>query len=194
MTATESKPPKAKRVPDPEKVKLRNQRRRERYANDAAYREQVRTTSRDGYRSRAGSKWHAPVASLEEAIAIGTVRSVSLPGDVVEDRLTFTLDEVCAVFNRSRSVINRWIADGRFPPPIVPARMVSRVRDFKIRKGVSFAYETRVYLLPELEALYTVLKPHFDKVNYFRNDHVEESSRIHAAVRAVRATMGLPLS
>lgn len=154
----------------------RNERRRQKYATDPAYREQMKDRARKAYRDRAhgddGSKksdLYDPRNSLKKLAKLGTIRDVDgIKGKGLVRALTFTKLELSRVLGRSRKQLYAWVNRDTLPSPIYQAGGLN------------------VYLECEVVAIIEAIGEHLATVTYFRDDHDEQINAVHTAVITAR--------
>lgn len=99
------------------------ERRRQRYAEDAEYREACQQRAREYSMSKRSPGAHeaykdAVMESLSGRKSLGTVREISTPkGKVLGTDLSYSIPECALVINRPAYVVREWINSGRFPAP-----------------------------------------------------------------------------
>lgn len=144
----------------------RNRYRRERYAQDSAYREQAKRHALLAHRKRTG-KVPTRVDFTARVKQFGEVRDIR-SGRVTQKVRCFTLKELGEVLQRAPSGISKWIKDEWIYPP-------RAVATFQVPVGagarMSRPYEAHVYLEDEVRAMAEVLTEHFaTRLNLNRRD------------------------
>ncbi len=160
----------------------RNRRRRERYAQDAEYRQSVREQVRRSYRVNTDRRIREEpscLTVLPELHTYGDRRSVVFPDGREDELHTFTTDELADVIGRNVQVLYRWRQDGRWPFPTLLCRDVTRIPVF-------------VYSLEEVRAIIEIFGRHQERTPYYhRKHHGELRAGIFAATRAALAAIGI---
>lgn len=142
----------------------RNARRRERYAQDVAYREDEIERSRANYRDRNGSPTVNDIRGTK-AGTYGVLRQVGGKGRKV---VTFTIKELAKAMGYNSQIMGRWVGDGRMPAPVLESGHLI------------------VYNYPEVRAIMSVLSDHLKSTAYYRSDHQGTRAKMFDAVDAVR--------
>lgn len=138
----------------------RNERRRQRYANDPAYRKKCIATTRENYRRNGHMDSDLNcLGSLSNLSAYGLKRRV--PGLNTGKRITFSVKEIAGAMNRHKAVVNRWIRNELFPPP---------------RWGY--------YTLPQARVIVRAMGELQKETPYYRRDHKELRIKLYAAMEA----------
>lgn len=138
----------------------RNERRRQRYANDSEYRKKCITTTRENYRRNGHMEDDLNcLGNLGVLPTYGLKRKV--PGLNTGPRVTFSVKEIAGAMNRHKAVVNRWIRNELFPPP---------------RWGY--------YTLPQARVIVRAMGELQKETPYYRRDHKELRSTLYAAMES----------
>lgn len=157
----------------------RNARRRERYANDPAYREKAVKQVRSNYERTKESKGIPSrsrncLENLPRLTEIGSIREVQLADERTVRMLTFQVRELGDALERNGAVVGRWISANLMPAPIYKA---------KLPGGTKAA----VYTVNEVRAIMEVFSEHQQISQYIRAHHTEFRDKVGAKLDAVRA-------
>lgn len=157
----------------------RNERRKERYRQDRAYRETANQQARNGYRKAAGVR--EPFDPRTNAHMLehgpdcaGTLREL-INRQGKPKVLTFTKEQLARIFDRPDKQVRQWAADGRIPAAMVKGRNL----DFE-RTWVD------VYTQIEAKAIVMTLGAFLADLHYLRRDHAEAIDATRAAVADAR--------
>lgn len=173
-------------MPDDKKAKYwgeaRNERRRERYAADPSYRENVlqraRQTQFDTRRAqgkdvREGENCRENMSQLgsfsKRAVYVGET-------EVFMDKVV-TAEDLAALLERDPQVLYRWMGKDMLPRPVFEA-----YNDRNRKQGV--------YLNDEARAIMTHFSKHQETSLYFKTSHTDTINNIKSAVEAVRRQRG----
>lgn len=152
------------------------QRRKERYASDPAYREQVKRAARERYDRQTAGVLSDTVTKISENIStiekFASEREVFVGRAAVGTFPCLTEQELAELMCRNYQSFQRMVKDGRWPPPIYSAR------SGKTRMGV--------YTIPEARALATVYFGHYQNSAHYYATHTETRDALFEAVKGVR--------
>ena len=147
-----------------------NRRRREKYAKDKAYREEVKRAARDYARLNRGAggsdedKTNSCIRALADVENLGTPRAIDGNGIV----RTLSSTELAKAVGLSHVVVmHKWQRSGRFPKPQTRARIGRTHAD--------------VYTLDEAIKLLQIMKRHFMQASFLK----ETDTKTITALRAV---------
>ena len=155
---------------DPKKQEDRNLRRREKYHNDAEYRDRVIERSRKSYRHnhpKANSRLS------DGLLAPGTIREVMTDGIVRPVQVeVYRMSEAAAALGRSMLTLKRWIKDELIPKPVL--------RDV--------VYNYLHYSKGELRLIAAFMAEHEKDYEYLHYTHTTTIHRIAQGIEAYRKT------
>lgn len=158
-------------------AKKRNRARRERYASDDQYREQVNDRNRENYRKENDVELRDCASNINLLDGMGTEREIVGTGDVI---LTFSAAEVAEVLDGySKQTVYRWLREGMLPPMDVTA--IEIVKAKKERRA-----EIKVYSEAEMRVVVNIMSEHQQQLSYYTKKHTETQDKLYAAIDQVR--------
>lgn len=155
----------------------RNERRRQKYAEDKAFREREKARARVVNREPSPPSPDNPIRNISRLSSFGAVREVVTPSGDVRKIVCLTTQELAKVLFRTAHILYRWRQQGKWPKPVLVT---------KVESGTG----TDVYSLPEVREMVRVIGDHLTKTPYFHNTHVETAKALHEAAEAVRQKEG----
>jgi len=157
--------------------KARNDRRRDRYANDLEYREHIKEGARmSGRRTSPGGglqrdRMQICIESLKTVAKAGQERfRIGADGKVTKRKLrTLTSTEMAPLIGLSHAVmLHKWQRAGKFPRPEVRVIVVKT--------------HAEVYTIPQAKKLIRVMKDHYAIKSYLSDRDTEVISALQEAM------------
>ena len=176
---------------DPEWGKKRNERRRQQYATDPDYRKRELDKSRETYHAKAGITPVNLMDNWRKARDAMQPRLVTLPDGTKRQHKCFKKGELADILDKPQKLIYKWIKDHRIPDTICSFMSVVDLSDTPSSRQGVINLPVAVYLLEEVEAMMSVLGPHFAKVTYYRADHMQERLNLWDRVTKARYATGI---
>ncbi len=180
-----------KRSYDSEWFKERNERRRQKYAESAAYREQQKAMVRNTYHKTkempAYNEWKEAnplfrvLGRLDKS---GSRRKIATQIDGAETFILlrmYTIADVGIILDKNPQVISRWCLKDLLPEPIFMLQQVNEA-------GVKTT--SRAYFYDEVKIIVTALCDHFQEFPYYRSNDVGVRDKIFDLVYAARLKRG----
>lgn len=158
-----------------------NERRREKYAGDKAYRAKSLQAARDSYRENNAVQQKDCRDNIAALGSIGKNRYIQV-GKTKRAALTFNNAELAEALEYSLVAVYRMQTDGRLPKAVIKTVYKEGATNSNTGK---FASEF-VYTKPEVVAIMNALGQHQERVLHYRVTHLETTKAIFAAVNAVR--------
>lgn len=160
--------------------KPRNVERRQRYANDPDYRDQVMRSTRDRYRRKHGLVARGGVNHFDLR-RIGRYcerHDVWVGSQFLESRLVMTIKNLALIIGRKPDVVRRWIDQYMLPPPVGMIR--------HDRKGHG---QVPVYFLEEVREIVHTMRDHQAETPYFRQDHTDTIDCLRSVLNGIRESL-----
>tara|TARA_R110000803_G_scaffold10632_2_gene32323 strand:- start:1461 stop:1904 length:444 start_codon:yes stop_codon:yes gene_type:complete len=141
-------------------------KKKQRYKDDAEYREHLKTYERDRYRETHADTVKDCNDSLHEMQSFGLKRRLRTDDHGHSTQITFSTAQLAAAMLYHPVRVRQWQGAFKFPKP------PHKVEGSKLR----------VYTLKEARLLVAIIATHQKKNQYLRDDHDETIKRLHAAV------------
>jgi hypothetical protein len=148
------------------------------YADDPAYRQRIKTYSRELMQARRGTKLVDCRENLADLADFGTRRTAYI-ADEPHNRLSFTIGEAAEALMVTNKLLRVWIKEGTVPAPVVPADLGN-------------GQQTNVYIREEMRTLLNLIGRHRSQCAVIRaSHHGDLIARVAAKVKLVRINTGV---